>query len=102
MYSLVYSPKITLHNVIEIHYVKRTKTKVYGRNKQTDLPNKNLNIGSKEKNKQKNPTFSKGLDSKHCTVTGSTTSQTMMDHISIVVPEYTLLNDSTAALGSAL
>lgn len=49
MYSLVYSSKITLHNVIEIHYVKRTKTKVYGRNKQTDLPNKNLNIGSKKK-----------------------------------------------------
>lgn len=27
MYFLVYSPKITLHNVIEIHYVKTTKNK---------------------------------------------------------------------------
>lgn len=27
MYFLVYSPKITLYNVIEIHYVKRTKNK---------------------------------------------------------------------------
>lgn len=52
MYFLVYSPKITLHNVIEIHYVKRTKTKVHGRNKQIYLPNKNLNIGSKKKKTQ--------------------------------------------------
>lgn len=37
MYFLVYSPKITLHNVIEIHYVKRTKTKVHVRNKQICL-----------------------------------------------------------------
>lgn len=55
------------------------KTKVHVRNKQTHLPNKNLNIGSKKK------TFSKGLDSKHCIVTDST-FQTMMDHISISGP----------------